>query len=62
MAKPARKEVVRALLERSGRTYAEQLRINVESNRPSELFRLLCAAVRRPHQRRHRRGRDHGVT
>ena len=45
MAKPARKEVVRALLERSGRTYAEQLRINVESNRPSELFRLLCASL-----------------
>ena len=36
---------VRALLDRHGRTYAEELKIDVAKGTPSALFRLLCAAT-----------------
>lgn len=38
-------DIVRVLMERHGRTYAEELGIQVEDNSPSSLFRLLCAAL-----------------
>jgi hypothetical protein len=41
----SQKDTVKALLDRHGRTFAEELRIDVEKNTPSPLFRLLCAAV-----------------
>jgi hypothetical protein len=43
--KPARKQVVVALLDRSGRTYCSELRISIERNTPSALFRWLCASL-----------------
>jgi hypothetical protein len=39
------RETVRALLDRHGRTYAEELGIDVAKGTPSPLFRLLCAAT-----------------
>jgi endonuclease III len=42
---PAKKNVVAALLDRHGETYAEELGINVRKQTPSNLFRLLCASV-----------------
>lgn len=45
MAKASEKEIVRALLERHGRTFAEEIGIAVEKNTPSPLFRLLCASL-----------------
>ena len=42
---PSRQDVVRALLDRHGRTHAEELGIRLEKETPSELFRLLCAAA-----------------
>jgi hypothetical protein len=45
MARPSRRAIVAALLERHGRTYAEELRIDVAKGTPSPLFRLLCAAI-----------------
>jgi hypothetical protein len=36
---------VRALLDRHGRTFAEELEIDVAKGTPSPLFRLLCAAA-----------------
>ena len=45
MARPAKKHVVAALLERHGRTYAEELGIDARKGTPSALFRLLCAAT-----------------
>ncbi len=39
------KAIVRVLLERHGRTFAEELGIEVARNTPSPLFRLLCAAL-----------------
>jgi len=42
---PAKKRIVAALLERHGRTYAEELGINVGKQTPSNLFQLLCASV-----------------
>jgi len=36
---------VDALLERHGRTFADELRIDVRKETPTELFRLLCASV-----------------
>jgi hypothetical protein len=43
--KPAKRELVKALLDRHGRTYCEELRIPIESNLPSALFRWLCASI-----------------
>ncbi len=45
MAKPSRSAIEKALLERHGRTYAEELGINLTKGSPSALFELLCAAV-----------------
>jgi hypothetical protein len=41
----SQQDTVKALLDRHGRTFAEELGIDVEKNTPSPLFRLLCAAV-----------------
>jgi hypothetical protein len=41
----ARDDVIAALLDRHGRTYAEELGIDVAKGTPSPLFRLLCAAT-----------------
>jgi len=45
MAAPSSKAVVRALLDRHGRTYAEEIGIRLGRGGPSALFRLLCAAL-----------------
>ena len=45
MTMASEKETARALLERHGRTFAEELGIDVAKNTPSVLFRLLCAAT-----------------
>jgi endonuclease III len=45
VARPPKRALVDALLDRHGRTYAEELRINVAKGTPSPLFRLLCAAM-----------------
>lgn len=37
--------MVAALLERHGRSFAEELGVNIERNTPSPLFRLLCLAM-----------------
>jgi hypothetical protein len=39
------RDTVRALLDRHGRTYAEQLGIDAAKGTPSPLFRLLCASM-----------------
>jgi endonuclease III len=39
------RDTVRALLDEHGRTFAEELRIDVAKGTPSPLFRLLCAAM-----------------
>jgi hypothetical protein len=41
----ARTDIARTLLEHHGRTFAEELRIDVAKGTPSPLFRLLCAAT-----------------
>jgi endonuclease III len=45
MAAPSKDDIVKALLDRHGQTYAEELGIKVEKNTPTELYRLLCASV-----------------
>jgi hypothetical protein len=45
MARPARKQIVGALLERHGKTYAAELRIDLDKATPSVLFRWLCASI-----------------
>lgn len=45
MAKPAREAVLAALLERHGRTYCDELGIDIEKGTPSPLFRWLCASL-----------------
>lgn len=45
MAKPSERDVVRALLEQHGRTFAREIGIPVEKGTPSPLFRLLCASL-----------------
>ncbi|MEX0762853.1 MAG: hypothetical protein WD208_00750 [Dehalococcoidia bacterium] len=45
IAGPAKAQIVATLLEEHGRTYANELGINVEQNTPSPLFRLLCASL-----------------
>ncbi len=45
MAQPSRQAVAAALLDRHGRTFAEELRIDVAKGTPSAHFRLLCAAT-----------------
>jgi endonuclease III len=41
----SRQDTARALLERHGRTFADELGIDVAKNTPSPLYRLLCAAT-----------------
>jgi len=45
MARPSKKRVVGALLDRHGRTYAEELGIDLRKQTPSNLFQLLCAST-----------------
>jgi endonuclease III len=45
MARPARKPVIEALLERHGKTYAAELGIDLDKGTPSVLFRWLCASI-----------------
>ncbi|HWT91442.1 MAG TPA: hypothetical protein VN238_00460 [Solirubrobacteraceae bacterium] len=45
MAAPSKQDLVAALLDRHGQTYADELGIDVAKNTPSPLFRLLCASV-----------------
>lgn len=47
MGKPSREAIVRALAERHGTTYAEELGVRVARNTPAPLFQLLCAALLR---------------
>ena len=42
---PTQRDIARALLDLYGRTFAEELGIDVAKNTPSPLFRLLCAAA-----------------
>ena len=41
----SREQTVRALLDRHGRTFAEELRIDVAKGTPANLFRLLCVSM-----------------
>jgi hypothetical protein len=41
----SQKETARTLLERHGRTFADELGIDIAKNTPAPLFRLLCAAT-----------------
>ena len=45
MPKSDQDHIVAALLEEHGRTYAEQLGIDLAAGTPSPLFRWLCAAL-----------------
>jgi hypothetical protein len=45
MAGPSRSRIVEALLARHGRTYAEELGIDLAKGTPSILFRWLCASI-----------------
>ena len=45
MARPSKRRIVEALLERHGRTFAEELRIDVSKGTPAPLFRLLVASI-----------------
>lgn len=45
MARPSRRATVEALLERHGRTFAQELRIDVAKGTPSPLFRLLVMSI-----------------
>jgi endonuclease III len=45
MAKPSGDQILEALLERHGQTYATELGIDLEGNTPSALYRWLCAAT-----------------
>jgi endonuclease III len=45
MAETSQSRVIEGLLQRHGRTFAEELGIPVEDGTPSALFRLLCASL-----------------
>ena len=45
MAGPSKDQIVQALLERHGRTYAGELGIDLAKGTPSVLYRWLCAAT-----------------
>lgn len=45
MGKSARRDVVRALLEVHGQTYAAEIGFDPGRGRPTDLYRLLCAAT-----------------
>jgi hypothetical protein len=42
---PSKRAIVRALLDRHGRTYAEELGIRLLRPSPSALFQLMCASI-----------------
>ncbi|OGS36723.1 MAG: hypothetical protein A2293_10305 [Elusimicrobia bacterium RIFOXYB2_FULL_49_7] len=45
MSRISRHEIIQSLLELHGRTFAEELGIMVQDNRPESFFRLLCAVL-----------------
>lgn len=45
MARASKQAVADALLERHGRTFADEVGIDVRKETPTELFRLLCASA-----------------
>jgi hypothetical protein len=45
MARPSKRRITEALLDRHGRTFADELGINVAAGTPSPLFRLLVASI-----------------
>jgi hypothetical protein len=45
VAKPSRDQIVAALLQRHGQTYARELGIDLDRGTPSVLFRWLCAST-----------------
>jgi endonuclease III len=45
MARPSKRRIAEALLERHGRTFADELGIDVAAGTPSPLFRLLVASI-----------------
>jgi endonuclease III len=45
MAKPSKKQVVKALLDQHGEPFAHQLRMPIEKNTPAPLFQLLVASM-----------------
>jgi hypothetical protein len=45
LAGASKKQIVAALLERHGRTFADELGIHLRKQTPSSLFQLLCASV-----------------
>src|SRR3954452_4410645 len=45
MVDPKNDDIIRALLDLHGTTFAEELRLDVEANTPAPLFGLLCASV-----------------
>jgi hypothetical protein len=45
MSRTSRNEVVDALLERHGRTYASEIGVDPSRNTPSPLFRWLCCSI-----------------
>lgn len=45
VAAPSKQAIADALLERHGRTFAQELRIDVAKATPSPMFRLLCASM-----------------
>lgn len=45
MAHASKKDIVRNLLDRHGRTYCDELGIDIEKNTPSPLFRWLVASL-----------------
>lgn len=45
MARASKQAIADALLERHGRTFAEEVGIDVRKETPTELFRLLCASA-----------------
>ena len=45
MARPSKRRIAEALLERHGQTFADELRIDVAKGTPAPLFRLLVASI-----------------
>ena len=45
MAQTSRKQIARRVLDRYGRTFSDELNIDIARNAPSPLFRLLCYSI-----------------
>lgn len=45
MAEPTKQQIIEALLERHGRTYASEAGIRLDRNTPAPLFQLLCLSL-----------------